>query len=270
MSSEAMAIKTSQEPFLNLTEPNLTRIFDYLAGGVTNFAVDRQVADQLLARYPFLQTMVRLGKAVTQEATKQLYQEGFEQFLDLGSSIPSEIGIHTFAPRANVIYTDIDPVAVSYGNSLFSSLENVHYAQCDVQEIHYYFEEEPLKDLIDWKNKVAVGLNFLALFLPPAALQKMVSMLSKTLPKRSKIFQILYTKQDEKVDSAHDAFLSLLRSYRFSVHIEPMEAVVSQMLPWRPSLLQPASQYLGLQNVLEPFQHHQISVQCSAAIFELP
>ncbi len=68
--------------FLDTSVPNLARIFDYLAGGITNFEADRQAAAQMLQIIPSLGKWVRLRRAFVQEAASQLHQAGFRQFLD--------------------------------------------------------------------------------------------------------------------------------------------------------------------------------------------
>ena len=117
----------STSAFLDTSLPNVARIFDYLVGGTANFEVDRQAAAEMLKILPSLRKWTRLRRAFIQEAAQILYSEGFTQFLDLASGVPSNDHLHAFAPDCRIVYSDINPVAVSYGRSLFSDQENIAY-----------------------------------------------------------------------------------------------------------------------------------------------
>lgn len=255
--------------FLNLDEPNLARIFNYFAGGVTNFEVDRAAAHKLLEHFPFMRTIVRLGKAFSQEAAKQLYLEGFEQFLDLGSGIPAEIGIHTFAPTAHVVYTDINPVAVGYGSSLYTNLQHVTYLHCDAREIDAVCSKQPLLDALNWESKMAVGLNFLPLLFTPEEVAYLFETLDQILPKQSKIFQFICARTVNDVSEAYISFQQLLRPFNFSIHLHTVDQLLKIMKPWKPVQIEPVINYLGLtSNLHDMGLSEQLGLTCSAIFFE--
>ena len=110
------------EVYLDTAVPNKARIFDYLLGGDANFKADRAAAAKISRIIPSLPKWVRLRRAFVQEAAYTLYQNGFNQFLDLGSGMPTENDLHVAVPKANIVYSDTNPVAVSYGQSLFAEL----------------------------------------------------------------------------------------------------------------------------------------------------
>jgi hypothetical protein len=88
---------TRQNPLPNgidISRPNVARIYDYLLGGKDNFAVDREAAKQLLEVTPDMAGIVRdnrsfIGRAVRHLATKG----GIRQFLDLGGGRRPDPGI---------------------------------------------------------------------------------------------------------------------------------------------------------------------------------
>lgn len=259
----------NSEAFLNTTTPNLTRIFDYLTGGVTNFDVDRQAANQMLKTFPLMQTWVRLGKAFIQEAVKSLYQEGFVQFLDIGSSIPSEEGIHTFAPAAQVVYTDINPVAVSFGNSLFSKLDNVEYLFGDARNISQIFNDLLEKKLIDQTEKLAIGLNFLFLYLTPEQNSSLAKALFDHSPFGSKVFQILYPRSVDEFDPAYVQFQEMVQDINFKMSLYTMDEYLEMMHPWKPSRIESVNSFLGLpENMFNSTAENSLGLGYTAAFFE--
>ncbi|NKQ34180.1 MAG: hypothetical protein HF973_01040 [Chloroflexi bacterium] len=164
-----VSAKTTVAPntaaFLDTTIPNTARIFDYLAGGMSNFEVDRQAGEEMLKIIPSLRKWVRLRRAFIQEAAQRLTSDGYTQFLDLASGMPTEDHIHAFAPDARVVYSDINPVAVSYGDSLFADLVNVAYIRGNANELDQLLTAREVRRLIDREKRVAIGLNALFLFL---------------------------------------------------------------------------------------------------------
>ena len=109
---------TTQDPppnGIDISRPNVARIYDYLLGGKDNFTVDREAAKQLLAVTPDMAGIVRdnrsfIGRVVRHVAT----EGGIRQFLDLGGGLPTQTNVHEMAqrvvPDARVVYVDIDPV----------------------------------------------------------------------------------------------------------------------------------------------------------------
>jgi hypothetical protein len=49
-------------------------------------------------------------RSFLQEVAQTLHDEGFRQFLDLASGLPTQDHIHSVAPEARVVYNDVDPL----------------------------------------------------------------------------------------------------------------------------------------------------------------
>lgn len=254
--------------FLNTKRPNLTRIFDYLTGGVTNFEVDRVAAEKILMAFPMMRAWVRLGKAFIQTAVKQLYTEGFVQFLDLGSSIPTDEGIHAFAPAGNIIYTDINPVAVSYGNSLFSKLENVEYIYGDARNITAILQSDACRHLFQNEKKLAIGLNFLFLYFSPDQNRQFIQQLYKQVPYGSKIFHILYPRMAKQEDKGYNTFKQIIEHINPNFQLYTMSEYLDMMRPWKPVHMEPINTYLGLPENLYMTKDDPLALDVTAAFFE--
>ncbi len=254
---------------LNTTEPNMTRIFDYLTGGFTNFEVDRLAAKEMMKSFPLLQTWVRLGKAFIQEAVKHLYQDGFVQFLDMGSSIPSEEGLHTFAPAANIIYTDINPIAVRFGNSLYSKMENVEYIHGDARDVDSIFQTPKAKELLNLSERLAIGLNFLFLYLSPEQNQALVQSLYEQVSYGSRVFHILYPRTVGEFDPNYIQFQKMINQTKINMKLYTLDEYLDMMKPWVPVQIEPVHEFLGLpSDLLQTDVTDSLGLGYTAAFFE--
>lgn len=109
---------------INLDLPAAARVYDWLLGGSRNFAVDRAHGDRLLARLPGAAYMAWQNRALMQRAVRYATAQGINQFLDIGSGIPTMDNTHQLADAANsfsrCVYVDIDPVAVADARRLLA------------------------------------------------------------------------------------------------------------------------------------------------------
>ncbi len=107
---------------VDLTRPSAARVYDYFLGGAHNFEIDRQLAEQIAAMTPNLADTMRAGRAFLRRAVAELTRLGIDQFLDIGSGIPTVGNVHEVAqginPEARIVYVDIDPVAVAHSRSI--------------------------------------------------------------------------------------------------------------------------------------------------------
>jgi hypothetical protein len=104
--------------------PNPARMYDWVLGGAANFAVDRRAGEKALAVNPDGRLHARANRAFLRRVVRHLAQQGIDQFLDLGSGVPTVDHVHQVAQRVNpaarVVYVDSDPVASAYGASLLA------------------------------------------------------------------------------------------------------------------------------------------------------
>jgi hypothetical protein len=102
--------------------PSSARIYDYLLGGKDSFAVDRSIADELIAIFPELAELVAENRQFLARASAWAARQGVRQFLDLGCGMPSEPNTHDVVqaidPAAKVVYADCDRVTISHLRAL--------------------------------------------------------------------------------------------------------------------------------------------------------
>lgn len=121
--------------------PSPARIWDYYIGGKDNFAVDRAVAERVIAVLPSAPLVARLTRQFLARVVAYLAAEhGVRQFLDIGSGLPTADNTHQVAQRtaadSRVVYVDNDPVVIAHANALLVSTPegSCDYIQADVRD----------------------------------------------------------------------------------------------------------------------------------------
>jgi O-methyltransferase involved in polyketide biosynthesis len=146
---------------VDVTRPNIARIYDYVLHGKDNFAVDRAAAEKLLEaglhRHNALANRAFLVRAVD-----FLARQGIAQYLDLGSGLPTSPSVHEVAretiPGARVVYVDHDPIVVAHNDALLATRDGVITVRADVRDPDAVLSSEAVFDCIDFDRPVAVLL----------------------------------------------------------------------------------------------------------------
>jgi S-adenosyl methyltransferase len=155
---------------INTGAPNPARIYDYFLGGKDNFPADREVADQLLAIAPVARDVVEDNRAFLRRAVRFLAGEaGVRQFIDLGSGLPTQGNVHEvaqgIAPEARVVYVDNDAMVVTHSRALLAG-DNTVAIQADLREPDQILEHPEVRELIDFKQPIALLLMAILHFIP--------------------------------------------------------------------------------------------------------
>ena len=121
-----MADGQQEMPKLDTTVPQTARIWNHLLGGKDNFAVDREVGDQIIANLPQLAENARLSRAYLARVVRYLAGEaGVRQFLDIGTGLPTADNTHEVAqqvaPDARIVYVDNDPLVLAHARALLTT-----------------------------------------------------------------------------------------------------------------------------------------------------
>ncbi len=147
---------------VDLERPSAARIYDYYLGGYHNFEADRRVADMMLAIAPDLRLGSLTNRAFLQRAIAMMVEEGIDQFLDLGSGIPTVGNVHEAAqaanPEARVVYVDIDPVAVAHGRAMLADEDSVTIIRADVCDTEAILNHPEVQTLIDFDQPLGLLL----------------------------------------------------------------------------------------------------------------
>src|SRR6185436_1115633 len=111
---------------LDTTAPHSARVWNYWLGGKDNFAVDRQVGEQVLQMLPSIVEQARADRAFLGRAVSHLAGErGIRQFLDIGTGLPTADNTHEVAqrvaPSSRIVYVDNDPLVLVHARALLTS-----------------------------------------------------------------------------------------------------------------------------------------------------
>ena len=257
--------------FFDTTVPNSARIFDYFMGGTANYEVDRAAAKQLAEIWPSLPKITRLRRAFIQEAAQVLYEQGFRQFLDLASGLPTNDHIHTVLPEARVIYSDVNPVAISYGESYLAQLENVAYIYGNAAEMDNILNHETIKHLFNPGEKVAIGINALTIFLPQPVIQTMAQKLYDWAPPGSAIFVGFQSRRTANITPEYLQVINIFSQAGMPIWLYTTDEILTMLSPWSLNHFSPLVQFLGLpDDFLTPAEMSVPEMEINAAFLAKP
>jgi SAM-dependent methyltransferase len=155
---------------IDISRPNPARMYDCFLGGSHNFAVDRTAAEQAIEVWPELPTVLRANRSFLRRAVQHLVAAGIDQFVDLGSGIPTVGNVHEVArqlnPATRVVYVDIDPVAVAHSRTILTDDPNATVIHADLRDPQRILADPALTALVDLTKPVAVLMVAVLHFVP--------------------------------------------------------------------------------------------------------
>lgn len=158
---------------VEIETPSAARMYDYYLGGSHNFAADRVLADITIKEWPDVQHLCRANRAFLGRAVSWLAATaGVDQFLDLGSGIPT-VGnvhevVHAINPDARVVYVDADAVAIAHSKALLADVPGAGALHADLRDPEAVLGNPVVSEMLDLSRPLAL-LMFAALpFVPDA------------------------------------------------------------------------------------------------------
>jgi O-methyltransferase involved in polyketide biosynthesis len=160
------------------TVPSIARVYDYLLDGKDNFAVDRDVAQKLLAVAPSAAEVMRENRQFLARAATWAAENGIRQFIDLGCGMPTTPNTHqsarAVAADARVAYVDIDAVVLSHLRALAAQGNpGVTAIDGDAREVAVILGV--IGDAIDLTQPVCLVMGALLHFFPADAARELVA-----------------------------------------------------------------------------------------------
>jgi hypothetical protein len=148
------------------------RMYDYFLGGHDNFATDRIAALKVIEAVPEVRMIARENRKFLGRAVRYLAGEaGIEQFLDLGTGLPTRGNVHHVAqqvnPSAAVVYVDIDPMVLAHSKALKTGL-HAAVIQADMRNPDAILAHEDTRRLIDFSRPLAILFVAVLHFIPDA------------------------------------------------------------------------------------------------------
>lgn len=135
-----MSDRTSTLPReIDLENASVARVYDALLGGKDNFASDREVYRSIVAADPLAPHAAQeVRRCLGRVVDWLVRQAGVDQFLDLGSGLPTAENTHEIAQRINpdaeVVYVDNDPSVIAHGRALMQDNESTWFTAGDLAD----------------------------------------------------------------------------------------------------------------------------------------
>lgn len=150
--------------------PNCARIYDYFLGGKDNYAADRAAADRMIEQFPDARPMARANRDFLLRAVRYCAQQGVDQFLDIGTGIPTHPAVHevtrSVRPGIRVVGADNDPVVVCHGRALVDDGAGIRTIEGDLRGAAGILDDPVVEEVIDFGEPVAVLLTSVVDFVP--------------------------------------------------------------------------------------------------------
>jgi hypothetical protein len=145
---------------VDIERPSAARMYDFYLGGSCHFAADRELAEELIRAWPDMPAIARANRDYLQRAVRFLSARGIDQFLDLGSGIPTAGNTHDIAlslnPDARIAYVDVDPVAVAHSTVILQDVPNATIVHADLRDPESILTRSEVPNFLDLSRPVGV------------------------------------------------------------------------------------------------------------------
>jgi hypothetical protein len=156
----------SSESRINTSRPHPARVYDWLLGGKDNYPVDQEVAEKLP---PEAGQNARRNRAFMHRAAAWLAGNGIDQYLDIGTGIPTHPNLHHIVqgivPSARIVYADNDPIVLRHAEALLISTPEggTDYIEADVREPGVILDHA--RKFLDFNRPIALSMIALMHFI---------------------------------------------------------------------------------------------------------
>jgi len=148
---------------IDITKPNVARVYDYFVGGKDNFAADREFAHRAMELAPKAPLAAQNNRAFLRRVVRYLVGEaGITQLIDIGSGLPtagnvSEVA-HEINPAVHVVYVDNDPIVYTHSKALLSDPATTEIINADIRDPVDILTDPTVLRLIDFDRPVGLLL----------------------------------------------------------------------------------------------------------------
>lgn len=159
----------------SVNKVSVGRVYDYLLGGVHNYAVDQAFAEQQLRLLPDIRDFARSNRAFLGRAVRYAVESGVRQFVDIGSGLPTQGNVHEIADEVapgecTVVYIDNEPIAQAHSEILLEETADPdrHRAiDADFFDGPVLWQKVMDTGVIDETEPIALLVVALLHFMPP-------------------------------------------------------------------------------------------------------
>lgn len=190
---------------IDTSRPSVARMYDYYLNGKDNFEIDRAAVARVEAAMPEIRQLAWENRAFLRRAVRYMAQQGIDQFIDIGSGLPTVGNTHEIArqvvPDARVVYVDIDPVVAGHGRVLLAADENTTVATADMRRPDEVLRHSETTRLIDFTRPVGVLLIAMVHFIEVSDRERIMGELRDSLPAGSLLTATHVTTDGHSADA---------------------------------------------------------------------
>jgi S-adenosyl methyltransferase len=148
-------------PEIDTTRPTIARVSDALLGGKDHFAPDREGARTYLEYVPDAgRCAVENREALVKGVQYLARTAGINQFLDIGSGLPTVKNTHEAAQEINpderVVYIDNDPLVLAHGRALLAANNTTTVVTADLREPQSILDHPETRRMLDFSRPIAL------------------------------------------------------------------------------------------------------------------
>ncbi|GAA4916882.1 SAM-dependent methyltransferase [Streptomonospora salina] len=241
---------------IDTTVPSSARLYDYYLGGKNNYAVDREMGDRIMQTLPETRQSAVANRMFLGRAVDFLCEQGVDQFIDIGSGLPTQDPVHEVArrhhPGARVVYADYDPAVRVHAEALLADdPELTSVVQADMRDPEAVYTHPAVAAHLDFDRPV--GLLMLAVlhfvtddqhpyelvrrhleYLAPGSYLVISHAESDTSPERAD-----YATDEYRASSANLRVRTQEEIAAFFADVSPVPPGIVHVSDWRPRDDQP-------------------------------
>ncbi len=162
-------------------------------------------------------------------------------------------------------------MAVSYGDSLFADLVNVAYIRGNANELDQLLTAREVRRLIDRREKTAIGLNALFLFLSEAESKALTQALYDWAAPGSRLFLVFQTRGEMENPEQYRQFISLTQQAYLPIQLHTLAENLAFTGAWQPLIVESITKFLGLpDDFITEADQEGFGMAFYAAILEKP
>jgi O-methyltransferase involved in polyketide biosynthesis len=207
--------------------PNTGRILDYWLGGEHHFPPDAGAAQAFDGLYPNFPQVFGTLREFIGRAARAVADQGIDQFLVLGSGIPTRRNVHEAVPGAHVLYTDIDPVNIELGKKILADVPHVDYAYCDAGDFGT-LDRQAVERILDLTRPLGVVMVGVSVFLKDQTVAKTLTDIYGGVPSGSH----LVADFDGEALESYPAVLGILDEAGEPLHLRRPEQIRPLLGRW--------------------------------------
>src|SRR5262245_21587271 len=217
---------------IDTTQPHIGRIYDYVLGGHHNYEADRKAAEAILKLVPAYPTTARLNRWFLQLVGSMWAKEGRKRVLDLASGLPTQGHFNEYLPDARILFSDVDPVSVTYGQEVLADRPNMKYVQADLRTPELLVAEATA--FFGAERELSIGVIGILYFLPDDDISRLMRALHAFCAPGSVMALTFVHASDEQNMAAVRPSLEQAESLaRVKLYPRVTEAMAELIAPWR-------------------------------------